>query len=112
MDPGRVYYPDLYAAVGVHSGLPSGAASDLSSAFDAMRVGAKAAERRDRVVPAIIFHGYADPIVHPSNGDALAAQALGRATGVLRTREHGRAPGGHAYVRIHHLCRSERADDV
>ena len=80
--------------MGVHSGLPSGAASDLSSAFDAMRVGAKAAERRDRVVPAIIFHGDADPIGHPSNGDALAAQALGRATGLLRTTEHGRAPGG------------------
>jgi poly(hydroxyalkanoate) depolymerase family esterase len=93
-------YSDLYAAVGVHSGLPSGAASDLSSAFDAMRVGAKAPERVGRVVPTIIFHGDTDPIVHPANGDALAAQALGPGIGLRRTAEQGQAPGGHAYTRI------------
>ncbi len=92
-------YPDLYKAVGIHSGLPSGAASDLASAFDAMRVGAKATERPGPVVPAIVFHGDADPVVHPSNAEALAAQALGRATGLQRTAEQGEAPGGHAYVR-------------
>jgi poly(hydroxyalkanoate) depolymerase family esterase len=92
--------PDLYAAAGVHSGLPLGAATDLPSALDAMRVGAKAPERPGLAVPAIIFHGDSDPIVHPSNGDALAAQALGSGTGLRRTTEQGQAPGGRSYTRI------------
>ncbi len=92
-------YSDIYAAVGVHSGLPSGAAGDLPSAFDAMRVGAAVKDRSTRFVPAIIFHGDRDLIVHPCNGDALTAQALGSAAGLRQTTEHGHAPGGHAYSR-------------
>ena len=116
VDPGRVYiaglsaggaaaaimadaYPDLYAAVGVHSGLPVGAASSLSSAFDAMRMGAKTADRPGRLVPAIIFHGENDPIVNPANGEALAAQAQGPAARLRESTEHGQAPGGRAYAR-------------
>jgi poly(hydroxyalkanoate) depolymerase family esterase len=117
VDPGRVYiaglsaggaaaaimgdvYSDLYAGVGVHSGLPSGAAGDLPAAFDAMRFGATVKDRRTGVVPTIIFHGDKDPVVHPRNGDAVAAQALGPATGLRQTTQHGRAPGGHAYSRM------------
>src|SRR5829696_1428261 len=57
-------YPDLYAAVGVHSGLAPGSAHDISSAFTAMRQGGPVVAHKDvlsegyqEVLPTIIFHG-------------------------------------------------------
>ena len=109
-------YPDLYAAVGVHSGLAPGAAHDMPSAFAAMHHGGPATPRRDilagqaaRIVPAIFFHGDCDKTVHPRNADHLLehyctykafgirdAADGGTPRGTVR---QGQVSGGHAYTR-------------
>ncbi|MDR5780582.1 PHB depolymerase family esterase [Caballeronia sp. LZ065] len=70
-------YPDLYAAAGVHSGLPVGCAHDLPSALAAMRGGqprsnARRSARADsHPRPLIVFHGDADGTVHLANANEL-----------------------------------------
>jgi poly(hydroxyalkanoate) depolymerase family esterase len=91
-------YPDLFAAIGVHSGLACGAASDVGSAFMAMRGGRPG--HGQVTVPAIVFHGDRDSTVNPRNADEVMAQIVG---GVSTRREHGQAPGGLAYDRTVHL---------
>lgn len=109
IDPNRVYiaglsaggamaaivgaaYPDLFAAVGVHSGLAPGAARTLPEAFMAMngttaaaaahaatsmRAGAAPPQGRPPLpLPAIVFHGDEDRTVHPHNGDQVIAAVL------------------------------------
>jgi poly(hydroxyalkanoate) depolymerase family esterase len=66
-------YPDVFAAVGVHSGLPHGCAHDVASAFAAMRAG-PVARPLDRAVPVIAFHGDADPTVAPDNATRVVEQ--------------------------------------
>ena len=105
-------YPDLYAAIGVHSGLACGAASDLPSAFAAMRQGeaaaglfsARPARSRDRTaVPTIVFHGDQDATVHPRNGEQVIAQFLASPGEGLASRvQHGEVPGGYGYSRSIH----------
>ena len=96
-------YPDLYAAIGVHSGLACGAASDMPSAFAAMRQGGShgsgiASARRARRVPTIVFHGDRDTTVNPINGDQVIAQS--KAAADLRaTVSRGEAPSGISYTR-------------
>ena len=73
-------YPDLYAAVGVHSGLACGSARDLPSAFAAMRGQASiksvdAPRASTRLMPTIVFHGDLDKTVHPCNGTKVIARA-------------------------------------
>jgi poly(hydroxyalkanoate) depolymerase family esterase len=63
-------YPDLYAAIGIHSGLAGGSAKGVSSAFSAMRRGALIRPMRaPRPLPTIVFHGDRDRTVSPVNGD-------------------------------------------
>jgi poly(3-hydroxybutyrate) depolymerase len=107
-------YPDLYAAIGVHSGLACGAASDIPSAFAAMHQSQPAARRRSgrsfppgvvsRTVPAIVFHGDHDKTVHPHNGDQVVSQLRDDMNTELRvTVRHGQVPGGRAYRRTLYL---------
>ena len=92
-------YPDIYAAIGVHSGLACGAARDMQSAFKAMQQGADGSSRsgQRRVVPAIVFHGERDATVNPRNGDAVVAQSV-KGKPVRTRSEVGQVPGGHAFT--------------
>jgi poly(hydroxyalkanoate) depolymerase family esterase len=94
-------YNDLYAAIGIHSGLACGVATDLPSALVAMRQGRS--DHRvisgDRPpVPTIVFHGDRDTTVHPNNGDQILEQSLGTMS-TQKKVHRGQVPGGHAYTR-------------
>ncbi|MGE5607907.1 MAG: alpha/beta hydrolase family esterase [Bacillota bacterium] len=134
IDPGRIYvaglsaggamaailgatYPDLYAAVGVHSGLAPGCAQDLPSAFQAMQQGGSGGQqtRMGRLPPLILFHGDGDSTVHPCNADHLVQQwtATDGSPGPGEsappvTVQQGQVPGGRAYTcEIYHDIRGQ-----
>jgi poly(hydroxyalkanoate) depolymerase family esterase len=105
-------YPDLYAAIGVHSGLACGVAADVPSAFAAMRQGDRPASSTFRdiagsAVPTIVFHGDRDQVVHPRNAEHVIAQS--GAAGLQKKVHRGHRPGGHAYTRTIHTDASGRA---
>jgi poly(hydroxyalkanoate) depolymerase family esterase len=101
-------YPDLYAAIGVHSGLACGAANDIPSAFVAMRQGDFGDPLDGAPVPTIVFHGDRDTTVNPCNGDHVIARSV-RTTNLLKTVHRARVPGGHAYTRTIHTDPNGRA---
>lgn len=104
-------YPELFAAVGVHSGLPNGSASNVAEALMVMqsgqvefiatakvgRMGAapKAPLQPKIPIPTIVFHGDQDQTVHPRNGEQVIAAALAGAAGADPT---GMLPPGSARV--------------
>ncbi|MEF7615915.1 PHB depolymerase family esterase [Aquincola sp. MAHUQ-54] len=74
-------YPEVFAGVAAHSGLPRGAAHDMGSAFAAMRAAPpQPAGGTPRATSAhvrtIVFHGDADATVNPANGRAIVEQAV------------------------------------
>jgi poly(hydroxyalkanoate) depolymerase family esterase len=97
-------YPDVYAALGVHSGVACGLAHDVSSGFAAMSGGGDApADGPDRLqahdrrpIPTIVFHGDRDGTVHPRNGDRFAAE-MSTADCDKRV-ETGQVHGGRSYT--------------
>ncbi len=99
-------YPELFAAVGAHSGLPYRAAHDMGSAFAAMRSGASGASRNatpaaGSVMPTIVFHGDSDHTVTAANALAIVAEQTrfgGDAT-PTSTHQIGTAAGGRRYQR-------------
>jgi poly(hydroxyalkanoate) depolymerase family esterase len=68
-------YPDLYTAVGVHSGVPAGAADGLQSALTAMMLGS-VIEKAGGNVPLIVFHGDRDTAVNVANAQHLVTARL------------------------------------
>ncbi len=108
-------YPELFAAVGVHSGLPYAAAHDLPSAFAAMHQRGTAdprdlpGENAQASIPTIVFHGDLDTTVHPCNGEKVVRQSTrasafnggDSSSAAAATVEScaGGTPGGHSYTR-------------
>jgi poly(hydroxyalkanoate) depolymerase family esterase len=94
-------YPDIFAAVGVHSGLAVGAAHNPASVVVAMQAG-NPGRAHDNPMPTIIFHGAVDKVVHPRNGRFVALRALAPYMGLTQTVVTGRSRGGHRYSRTRH----------
>ncbi|MBB1499087.1 PHB depolymerase family esterase [Paracoccus sp. MC1862] len=100
-------YPELYGAIGVHSGLAYGSANDAMSAFAVMRGQAGIApaasgkphggsEAEPRL---IVFHGSADTTVHPSNAERIIA-GKGGSGGKTSRSEPGAAGETRGYTRL------------
>ena len=106
-------YPEIFAAVGVHSGLPNGAASNVAEALAVMNSGHSGSIRNGklspqppqqphRLVPTIVFHGDQDRTVHPRNGEQVIASALGSAAADSPRVAQGVSAHGRRYTNSTH----------
>lgn len=103
-------YPDIFAAVGVHSGVACGAARDMLSGYTAMTKGAAPAPRPSRSaigIPLIVFHGDGDRTVHPSNAEMIIARR-GVEDGARIVQTAGTAAGA-SYTRTVYTNRSGKS---
>lgn len=96
-------YPDVFAAIGIHSGLACGAARDMPSAFAAMRNGPVRTHNETNsapFVPVITFHGDRDATVDPVNSAHIIANAAQASSATLTIhKETGGSADTHAYTR-------------
>ena len=100
-------YPDVYAAVGAHSGLAYGAAHDMPSAMSAMQGGGVVAnasrfeQLEKAMIPTIVFHGDRDHTVNARNGAAIVEQATAAHSdqrNLTRTVREGSASNGGSFT--------------
>ena len=121
-------YPELFAGVGAHSGLPYCSAHDIPSATAAMKGGRSglaslkaaqspgAAPRRKiaQAVPTIVFHGDRDHTVQQANGIEIVQQAKHAHAAHAPDRSmrdstvRGTAPGGRSFSRTVHVDEAGR----
>ena len=99
-------YPEIFAAVGVHSGLAVGAASNVAEALAAMKSGATNTPftASTSAVPTIVFHGDQDQTVHLRNGEQVIAALQ---AGAVERTQQGTSSQGRSFTRSCHLRNGE-----
>jgi poly(hydroxyalkanoate) depolymerase family esterase len=107
-------YPDLYAAVGLHSGPAPVRATNFASAMLLMQqdrspvADTVALDAKVSMIPTIVFHGDQDSKVHPRNSiDVLSKPGAGMA--VQKAVRQDRIPNGHSYTQTTYLDASKCA---
>ncbi|WP_424934525.1 alpha/beta hydrolase family esterase [Amaricoccus macauensis] len=99
-------YSDVFAAVGIHSGVAPGTARDVISAFSAMRgefyngVHWRLQAEGAPAPRVIVFHGKADRMVNPANARRIVGAARGLHPEGRAMMETGTGPGDRGFERL------------